>query len=116
MQKQKNNQFLLRWQPLENLEREGLVNAGVSQATLDATLNTLGYNNTANENWVDLVTRQGTTQNINASISGGDPKTTFYTSVGFFDQKAVIISSDFERYSGTFNIKHRATEKTFYRS
>ena len=93
------------------LTREGLVNAGVSQATLDATLNTLGYNNTANENWVDLVTRQGTTQNINASISGGDPKTTFYTSVGFFDQKAVIISSDFERYSGTFNIKHRATEK-----
>ena len=93
------------------LTREGLVNAGVSQATLDATMNTLGFNNTANENWVDLVTRQGTTQNINASISGGDPKTTFYTSVGFIDQKAVVISSDFERYSGTFNIKHRATEK-----
>ncbi len=93
------------------LTREGLVNAGVSQATMDATLNNLGFNNTANENWVDLVTRQGTTQNINASISGGDPKTTFYTSVGFFDQKAVVIGSDFERYSGTFNIKHRATEK-----
>jgi TonB-dependent starch-binding outer membrane protein SusC len=93
------------------LTREGLVNAGVAQATIDATLNTLGFSNTANEDWVNLVTRQGTTQNINASISGGDPKTTFYTSVGFFDQKAVVIGSDFERYSGTFNIKHRATEK-----
>jgi len=93
------------------LTREGLVNAGVSQATMDATLNNLGFSNTANEDWVDLVTRQGTTQNINASISGGDPKTTFYTSIGVFDQKAVVIGSDFKRYSGAFNIKHKATDK-----
>lgn len=93
------------------LTREGLVNAGVSQTTMDATLNTLGFNNTANEDWVGHVTRQGTTQNVNASISGGDAKTTFYTSAGFFDQKAVIISSDFKRYSGAFNIKHKATDR-----
>lgn len=93
------------------LTREGLVNAGASPATIDATLNNLGFNNTANEDWVDLVTRQGTTQNINASLSGGDAKTTFYTSGGYFDQKAVIIGSDFKRYSGTFNIRHKASQK-----
>ena len=93
------------------LTREGLVNAGTSPANIESTLNSLGYNNTYNEDWVDNVTRQGTTQNINASLSGGDAKTTFYTSGGFFDQKAVVIGSDFRRYSGTFNIRHKASQK-----
>ncbi len=93
------------------LTREGLVNAGATQAQIDATLNTLGFNNTANEDWVGNVTRQGTTQNINVSLSGGDSKTTFYTSAGFFDQKAVVISSDFRRYSGSFNLRHKASDK-----
>lgn len=93
------------------LTREGLVNAGATQAQIDATLNTLGFNNTANEDWVGNVTRQGTTQNINVSLSGGDSKTTFYTSAGFFDQKAVMISSDFRRYSGSFNLRHKASDK-----
>jgi TonB-dependent starch-binding outer membrane protein SusC len=93
------------------LTREGLVNAGATQAQVDATLNTLGFNNTANEDWVGNVTRQGTTQNINVSLSGGDSKTTFYTSAGFFDQKAVVITSDFRRYSGSFNLRHKASDK-----
>lgn len=93
------------------LTREGLVNAGATQAQIDATLNTLGFNNTANEDWVGNVTRQGTTQNINVSLSGGDSKTTFYTSAGFFDQKAVVITSDFRRYSGSFNLRHKASDK-----
>jgi len=93
------------------ITREGLVNAGATQTQIDNTLNSLGFSNTADEDWVDLVTRQGTTQNVNASLSGGDAKTTFYTSAGFFDQKAVIIGSDFRRYSGTFNIKHKASQR-----
>ena len=93
------------------LTREGLVNAGATQAQIDATLNTLGFNNTADEDWVGNVTRQGTTQNINVSLSGGDSKTTFYTSAGFFDQKAVVITSDFRRYSGSFNLRHKASDK-----
>src|SRR5438034_5931484 len=89
------------------LTKEGLVNAGATQAQIDATLASLGYTNTADEDWVKLVTRQGTTQNINASLSGGDNKTTFFTSAGFFDQKAVIIGSDFRRYTATLNIRHK---------
>jgi TonB-linked SusC/RagA family outer membrane protein len=93
------------------LTKEGLVNAGATQAQIDATLASLGYTNTYDEDWVKLVTRQGTTQDINASLSGGDNKTTFFTSAGFFDQKAVIIGSDFRRYSATLNIKHKPVEK-----
>ena len=93
------------------LTKEGLVNAGATQAQIDATLASLGYTNTADEDWVKLVTRQGTTQNINASLSGGDNKTTFFTSAGFFDQKAVIIGSDFRRYTATLNIRHKPVDK-----
>ena len=95
------------------LTLEGLKNItpALPQTTIDNTMNSLGFSNTANEDWVNLVTRQSTTQNVNASLSGGDSKTTFYTSAGFFDQKAVVISSDFRRYSGTFNIRHKANEK-----
>jgi TonB-dependent starch-binding outer membrane protein SusC len=94
-----------------DLTREGLVNAGATPAQVTSILNTLGFSNTANEDWVNLVTRQGTTRNLTASVSGGDAKTTFYTSFGFFDQKAVVINSDFKRYSGAFNIRHKANDR-----
>jgi TonB-linked SusC/RagA family outer membrane protein len=93
------------------LTKEGLVNAGATQAQIDATLNSLGYLNAYDEDWVKLVTRQGSTQNINASLSGGDSKTSFFTSAAYFNQKAVIIGSDFRRYSGTLNIRHKPAEK-----
>jgi TonB-linked SusC/RagA family outer membrane protein len=92
-----------------DLTREGLVNAG--STSVDATLNTLGYSNTYDEDWVNLVTRQGSTINTTASVSGGDSKTTFYMSAGYFDQKAVVVKSDFKRYSATFNIKHKAGQR-----
>ncbi len=77
------------------LTKEGLVNAGATPAQMDATLASLGYTNTYDEDWVKLVTRQGSTQNINASLSGGDNKTTFFTSAGFFDQKQSLLDLTF---------------------
>jgi TonB-dependent starch-binding outer membrane protein SusC len=93
------------------LTKEGLVNAGATQAQIDATLASLGGTNNYDIDWLDQVTRQGSTSNTTASISGGDSKTTFYMSAGYFNQKAVIINSDFKRYSGTFNIKHKASQR-----
>ena len=97
--------------PYFTLTKEGLVNAGATQAQTDAILNSLGYSNNYDEDWVKLVTKHGLTQDMNASLSGGDNKTSFFTSAGYFNQKAVIISSDFRRYTGTVNIRHRPTEK-----
>lgn len=94
-----------------DLTREGLVNAGATQAQIDNILNGLGFTNTFNEDWLANVTRQGNTQNINVSLSGGDAKTTFYTSGGYFKQKSVVIGSDFSRYSGNLNLKHKASDK-----
>lgn len=90
---------------------EGLRNAGLSQANVDLVLNTYGYNNTYNTDWVNLVTRTGMNTNINGSVSGGDQKTTFFLSGGYVDDKGVVIGSDFKRYSGKFSVRHKANEK-----
>ena len=94
-----------------DLTREGIVNAGGTPAQVDAILAALGYNTTYNEDWFDLVTRQGNTTTLNVSASGGDQKTTFYTSLGYFKQKAAVIGSDFTRYSGNVSFSHKATQR-----
>jgi TonB-linked SusC/RagA family outer membrane protein len=48
---------------------------------------------------------------LNASASGGDAKTTFYTSIGYFKQSAPVIGSDFTRYSANVNFRHKANQK-----
>ncbi len=42
-----------------DLSKEGLVNAGATQAQIDATLKSLGANSNTDVNWRDLVTRHG---------------------------------------------------------
>jgi TonB-dependent SusC/RagA subfamily outer membrane receptor len=59
------------------ITKEGMTNAGLTQAQIDATLPSLGYNNTYDEDWVKQVTQPGSTQNLNASLSGGDNKPLF---------------------------------------
>ncbi|MBE0654402.1 MAG: TonB-dependent receptor, partial [Bacteroidales bacterium] len=61
--------------------------------------------------WFDEVTRQGTIAEHNLSISGGNEKTRVFSSFNYFNQKGVILNSEFKRYSGRFNIDQKITEK-----
>ncbi|RZK74024.1 MAG: hypothetical protein EOO92_17670, partial [Pedobacter sp.] len=45
--------------------------------------------------WRDEVLRTGITNDVNVSASGGSEKFKFYTSGGFFNQKGIVIGSDF---------------------
>lgn len=101
---------LNRAQYLE-LTKEGIANAGLSQANADAVLQAAGANGTADTDWFDLVNRRGRQQQYNLSASGGDNKTTFYLSGGYFDQQATTIGSSFKRYSGQVNVNHNVSEK-----
>ncbi|MBS1598157.1 MAG: TonB-dependent receptor [Bacteroidetes bacterium] len=95
------------------LTKEGLSNAtGGDSATIAFYLDALGANNGHNTDWIGLVTRQGITQQYNASASGGDARTTFYLSGGYYKQQAAVIASDFTRYSGDLNLRHKLNDKT----
>jgi TonB-linked SusC/RagA family outer membrane protein len=54
--------------------------------------------------WQDEVFRRGIMQNHQLSFSGGNDKTTYYTSMNYFDQEGTILGSDFNRVSLRFNI------------
>ncbi len=62
-----------------------------------------------NENWNDVVFRKGNMQSHQLSASGGNDKTTFYTSLGFFNEEGVLIETGLKRYTGRLNLTH--TEK-----
>lgn len=60
--------------------------------------------------WRDAVTRTGVTQDYGINVSGGTDKTTYYFGAGYFNQKGVILASDFKRYNAKLNLETRATD------
>src|SRR5690606_34527058 len=61
--------------------------------------------------WVDEISRRAGIQNYEISLSGGDPKTRYYVSGNYFDQKGVVIGSRYQRYSTRLNLDHQANDK-----
>ena len=94
-----------------DLTREGLVNAGLSPADVTANLNALGAGNGVDFNWRDAVLRQGQQQQYNVSASGGNEKTTFYVSGGYFKQEGTTITSDLKRTNGAIRVTNQATDR-----
>ncbi|MBC3540339.1 SusC/RagA family TonB-linked outer membrane protein [Rufibacter sediminis] len=70
-----------------------------------------GIDPDVNTDWEDEVNRKGRTQQYNLAFSGGNEKTTFNLSGGYFNQEGTTLKSEFERYSGSFNIRHSLNEK-----
>lgn len=94
-----------------SLFEEGLRNSGAAQTFIDQQTAFYGKGNGVNTNWLDIIQRRGQQQQYNVSASGGEGKTTFFVSGGYFKQEASTIGSDFKRYSLTSNIKHTASDK-----
>lgn len=63
------------------------------------------------EKATDAITRAGFTTQHNLSISGGTGKTTYYASGNYFDQKGVIIGTDYKRYNGRLSIDQAISDK-----
>ncbi|MBC9929197.1 TonB-dependent receptor [Chitinophaga qingshengii] len=67
------------------------------------------YSNT--EKATDAITRGGYTQQHNVAVSGGNGKTTYYASGNYYDQKGVIIGTDFKRYNGRLSLDQVISDK-----
>lgn len=91
--------------------REGLVNSGASAASITTTLNSYGYGNGTDIDWFGLVTKPGAQQQFNLSASGGDAKTKFFLSGGYFKQEGTTLASGLERVNGNVKITHAASDK-----
>ena len=93
-----------------DITREGLVNLGQPQATIDATLASLGGNSGLDFSWLDNVTRNGTQQQYNLSAEGGNDKTSFFMSGGRFVQDGTTINSKLTRTNGNIRVTNKATD------
>ncbi len=60
--------------------------------------------------WRDAVLNRGETKNINVSAQGGTDATKFFLSGGFFDQKGIVLASNFKRYSGKINVSNQVNK------
>lgn len=61
--------------------------------------------------WQREVYKTGSASNYEASIQGGNDKTSFYTSFSYNKQDASLINIDFNRIAGRLSIDHKITDK-----
>jgi len=62
---------------------------------------------TTNTDWFSLATRNASVQSHNLSISGGNEDTRISISGNYFGQVGALKKTDFDRYSGRFNIDQK---------
>jgi TonB-linked SusC/RagA family outer membrane protein len=82
-----------------------------ANATATSIINNPGFLGTANTNWLDLVTRTGTTHNADLSIRGGGTGSRYYTSLAYANQKGTLLGTDFTRISGKMNLDNEITSR-----
>lgn len=89
-------------------EYAALVNEAYTNDGLEAPYNAMQLADIAKlgngTNWQNELFRPAMIQNYQLAFSGGDNKTTYAISGGYFDQKGIIINSDFKRYSLRLNL------------
>lgn len=61
--------------------------------------------------WQDQLFRTAPIGSYQLSFSGGDEKTKYALSGGYFDQKGIILNSDFKRYSFRTNLDREVTKR-----
>lgn len=86
----------------------------VNEARLNANQTPIYVNPSnllASTDWQDALYRQAMMGNYQVSFSGGDAKTKFNISGGYFDQDGIILSSDFKRYSFRANVERAITDR-----
>ena len=90
------------------------VPTGVADAAADAKVAVLGGDPAVaagiaanrNTNYQDLILKPGLMQNHTIGIQGGNDKTEFYISAGFFQDKGITKGLDYSRYSLRANVDH----------
>lgn len=89
---------------------ETRVNSGMSVADAEAQ-----YNNQwpvqEDNNWTDLMTRNGVTNQLDVSARGGLGSVTYYFSAGAFEQEGNVKEQFFNRYSSRLNLTAQVTDR-----
>ncbi|GAB4054353.1 TonB-dependent receptor [Spirosoma litoris] len=72
-----------------------------------ANLDSIPYNT----DWQDAIYRSGPIQNYQLSVSGGNERTKYYISGGYFKQTGIMLNSGFDRYSFKLNLDQQLSNR-----
>lgn len=61
-------------------------------------------------NWNDYIYQTGLQHSHSVSISGGSPRTQYYISTNYTDQKGMVVNDHFDRLGGAMNVTSKATD------
>jgi TonB-linked SusC/RagA family outer membrane protein len=82
---------------------------GTTPAAFQSTIPTYYDLAGTNNNWQDLIYHNAMQTGVNAGISGGSEKGTYYLDMGYLNQDGIIVGSNFKRYSVKLSIDQAAT-------
>jgi len=86
---------------------------GISEAGGNAPIYDMG-SIVDSDPWLDEITQTGYVQNHNLSVSGGNGKNKFYSSINYFDQEGIVMSSGMNRITARLNATFNASDKFTY--
>ena len=95
---------------LTELLIEARVNNGDSFEDAQNYINS-NVNTSISTDWFDVITRPGKYSQYNVSASGGNDNTTFYSSVGYYDQEGTVIGVDYKKLNGKLNLRNNISDK-----
>lgn len=82
-----------------------IIDAGGGVATERVT------NDPVNTDWQKELYRKANVQSHDLSFSGGRDNTRYYASLGYFNQKGVLLNSGVKRYTARFNLENSVAKK-----
>jgi TonB-linked SusC/RagA family outer membrane protein len=102
----------------DELYYEALVNAGKAESIAEAKEEfPSGWDGETDTDWNQVVSNEDAmTHNYNLSVNGGSDKSTYYASIGYFQQDGVNIGKNFDRYSGKLSFQNNLTDKIALRT
>lgn len=69
------------------------------------------YNEVANTDWYDFISREGVSQNYNVTVSGGNEASQYRISANYEDTEGWIDGNDYSNYSLNGNFDQQITDK-----
>ena len=84
------------------------LNKEITQSEFNAAVNRLETNNT---DWFSLLFQNSISQTHNINLSGGSEKSTFYASLGAYDQQGASIGNSQQRYTGNLRLNSNLSKK-----
>lgn len=104
-----NNFGVLNAQQLLEYQRQAIINSGRNP---DDPTNASSYYRPYSlltgqlTNWMDAMTRTGKLQEYELTLSGGSPKTKYYSSISYHDNEGIYYGVDFKRLQARLNADH----------